>query len=200
MVEARLLGALRQAQVPLEYRDVSLAPDRSRGDGGGVPASIRPVIAATTRNIRRFVREGRQLVLLGAIGVGKSCVMGVIARAACSQRIHVRYASVPQVCALIHGDNASIHLTAMSRLPLLLLDDLGAEYGTDFNLSRLAELIEERWAGRRATVVSSNLTRERLIAEYPGMERAWDRLFDARRTQVLVIAGKSRRKRGAMIK
>ena len=176
---------LADAGVPLEYRRVTIA---------GVSAPLRPTAEALLRNLPEWVREGRQVILLGGIGVGKSCLLGLLAQAACRADLSVRYATVPQVCTWLHSDSDS-EFQAACRARLLLLDDWGAEYATEFHRARLAELVDARWSGNRATAVTSNLTEARLRAEYADLARVWDRLFDARRTTVLTLGGQSRRAR-----
>ena len=176
---------LADAGVPAEYRRATLA---------GVNAPLRPTVETLLRNLPEWVREGRQLVLLGGIGVGKSCLLGLFAQAACRADLSVRYATVPQVCTWLHADSDS-EFQAACRARLLLLDDWGAEYATEFHRARLAELVDARWSGNRATAVTSNLTEARLRSEYADLARVWDRLFDARRTTVLTLGGQSRRAR-----
>jgi DNA replication protein DnaC len=48
------------------------------------------------------------------------------------------------------------------RAKLLVLDDLGAEAGTDTSRAMLLDLVEERQGNKRMTIVTSNLAIEAL--------------------------------------
>ncbi len=61
------------------------------------------------------------------------------------------------------------------RVRFLILDDLGAEYGTAFVADRLYQILNERYANYRPTFITSNLTPEQLDG------RLRSRLCDAER-------------------
>ena len=69
----------------------------------------------------------------------------------------------------------------LSVVPVLVLDDLGADPLTEWSNSILTRIIDSRWTTRRPLLVSSNLTLDRL-----GSDRLASRLGDVRLSEVIV--------------
>lgn len=53
--------------------------------------------------------------------------------------------------------NATALTAALTGAPLLVLDDLGAEYGTEFSAARLFAVVDHRYRERLPTVVTTNV-------------------------------------------
>lgn len=81
-------------------------------------------------------------------------------------------------------------LEACQTVPLLILDDLGAQKTTDWAAERLYEIIDERYVNLRPTVVTSNRSSTE-IAETVG-ERLVSRISEDCRT--VLIVGPDRRR------
>jgi DNA replication protein DnaC len=77
--------------------------------------------------------------------------------------------------------------TELRRVPLLVLDDLGAEKGTDWTRERLYSLINARYNDLAPTLVTTNID--------PGLfdERIASRLLDKKTGAVVTFVGKDRR-------
>lgn len=58
-------------------------------------------------------------------------------------------------------------IVRFKRLPILLLDDLGAEKTTDFNLSSMYEILDHRTSYGKTTLVTSNLPLKEIHAVEP---------------------------------
>jgi DNA replication protein DnaC len=74
------------------------------------------------------------------------------------------------------GKPASSIEAAFARVDLLVLDEVGVQYGSKAELVMLTELIDERYSAKRPTIVVSNLGSAELI-DMVG-ERAADRLAE----------------------
>ena len=77
----------------------------------------------------------------------------------------------------------------MRRVPLLVLDDLGAEKDTDWTRERLFSLIDYRYAELMPTVITTNVDPRQLD------ERVASRLTDKHTGRIVVLAGPDRRAR-----
>lgn len=75
----------------------------------------------------------------------------------------------------------------LRRVPLLIIDDLGAEKGTDWTRERLFSLINARYGELSPTVVTTNVDLGQAD------ERIASRLLDARTGAVITLAGPDRR-------
>ena len=118
------------------------------------------------------------LTLYGTTGCGKTMLMQ---RARKILKEHGKTAQLwPWVNVLrrLHNGEWEI-LTHLSDLPILLLDDIGAEYtasnrAADFSLSQLYEVLESR--KHRFTMLTSNLTPDDFASSITGC-RIRSRLF-----------------------
>ena len=134
---------------------------------------------AAAKNVTDFITNckahtdaGEGLMLLGQPGTGKTFALALIALAARRDRVATRYVYGPTLFSLLH--NKDTELKSIEVVPLLLLDDIGATYGTDWVLSNFNALVEARHGNKRSTCIASNLTIAQLCS-LPGYERAVSR-------------------------
>ncbi len=122
-----------------------------------------------------FAPGKENLLLLGGTGLGKTHLSTAIARAVIEGGHDVVYESVQTVFADFEYDRfrngysnergrAERYMTA----ELLILDDLGAEFGNQFTVSCLYQLINTREVKGLSTIVSTNLTAQELMERYDG--------------------------------
>ena len=65
-----------------------------------------------------------------------------------------------------HSEEARERLERYLACDLLIVDDLGSEMTTSFDISSLYTLINTRLVSRRPTIISSNLTADELTGRY----------------------------------
>lgn len=114
---------------------------------------------------------GRNLVVLGPVGVGKTHTAVAACRASAEPVLF--YPVVELLDDLRPGGPEGALARAMAA-ELLVLDDLAAERTTDWTAERLYALVNRRWMERRPLVTTSNLEPNEL-AEALG-ERMYSRL------------------------
>lgn len=113
-------------------------------------------------------KTGHGLVICGHVGRGKTGAAIGALRHYHDQGISVDYRNVQELLDDIKADfdkpmNRPDHeqaLTKAGRARLLLLDDLGAERVTDWSMSVIDQLLRKRYENYKATVMTSNLTRD----------------------------------------
>ncbi|MGE5509052.1 MAG: IS21-like element helper ATPase IstB [Chitinophagales bacterium] len=110
-----------------------------------------------------WLRDGRNLLLTGPTGVGKTFIACAIGNAACRQGFRVRYCRLPRLLGdleLAKGDGSyASFLAGLGRTDLLILDDWGLAPLTAPEARDLLELIDER-SQLRSTLVASQLPLE----------------------------------------
>ena len=84
------------------------------------------------------------------------------------------------------GDNTDTLLNYIMKCGLVILDDLGAEKGTDWACAKLDEIVDHRYINHLPTIVTSNFNPDQLPL------RIADRLMEG---QVIVLKGDSYRRR-----
>jgi len=141
---------------------------------------IRPQVEEYCTDIGERLNAGDGLFVLGPVGIGKTCVLSMLAMAAHDLRpsTMVEYWTAESLFSALAADRPQG--TAMLRTAhLLLIDDLGTEGVTGWQRSnavaRLNLIIDYRWHEKRSTVLTSNLSRSALegSGEY---QRMIDRL------------------------
>ena len=120
----------------------------------------------------RFARgEGhRVLVLCGGTGAGKSYLLEAIGRYSLGMGRSVRYetskALLDQLQATYNPETPGTFQNLMDwyqTRSVLLLDDVGAETSTEWRISQLTDIIEQRIQYNRSLVVTTNLNRTEMI-------------------------------------
>lgn len=107
------------------------------------------------------------LLLYGGVGNGKTHLLNSIANRVMERGIPTRLVMMADLLAELRmsmEDHSSDgRLDELKRIPFLIIDELGLELGTDWEKSRIEELLASRWANARHTVVATN----RDITELP---------------------------------
>lgn len=106
---------------------------------------------------------GRNLLLLGAVGVGKSHAAVAAVRPAHFDRgADVRFLPVVELLDLLRPGGPDGALYDLADVDVLVVDDLGTERSTDWTDERLYAVINRRWLEERPTVATTNLDAKEL--------------------------------------
>lgn len=138
--------------------------------------------------------EGRNLVVLGPVGVGKTHAMAAATRARHLAGDAVWFVpTVELLDDLRPGGPDGLMRKAMA-CGVLALDDLAAERATEWSDERLYAVVNRRWMEARPTAVTTNLTPEQLAAQLS--ERMYSRLVGSHAVVVRLTGQDRRRRRG----
>lgn len=166
------------------------------------------VICAYLDELEERVKDGRGLLLLGPIGVGKTAALALIARDAQGKTPGAWYVTVTRLIGHLLRQTElrreMVYRRAEYNLPkgreevvdpklwpLLLLDEFGAAYESDYAMAALEDYLGWRYDHKLATCVASNLTPEQ-IRRNPHYARLVDRWRET--CDVVVIGGPSQRR------
>lgn len=149
-------------------------------------------------NIEENVRLGQGLLILGPVGAGKSHILSYIAQQVFNYNISLPTAHfsddgnilpIRQITLAYANSNSMFddfflndsrkeekakRIDDYYKSKLLLIDDFGTEYNTNFSFTKFGNLIEYRYAKKLATVITSNFTASRL-REQKNIARIVDR-------------------------
>lgn len=147
----------------------------------------------------RFIENHRHVVVLGAVGVGKTFVANALGHLACQHGYHVRFIRADEMLrTLRHSrlDNSrDAELLAFTTVDLLILDDFALEPMTKEESRDVYQLFLER-TGRGSMIVTSNRDTAEWIAMFDDTllaQSAVDRFKNA--AFDLVMEGESYRPR-----
>ncbi len=152
-------------------------------DSAAIPARYRtcgfvnylaetPAQQAALRTCREYAEhfeqnaaEGRGLILQGNPGTGKNHLAAAIARTVLSMGRTVLHATAWETISRIRetwrgdaGPSEREIVRRFAEVDLLILDEVGKQYGTDSERVHLFEVIDHRYREMRPTVILSNET------------------------------------------
>lgn len=121
-----------------------------------------------------FGRKPANLLLFGAPGLGKTHLSAAIAREVSEQGWSVVYDTAAHVFERFEsqkfgredGETVSSDVERVLTCDLLILDDLGTEMTTAFVQSALYQIVNTRLMEKRSTIISTNLSPEKLAQRY----------------------------------
>ena len=146
----------------------------------GAPRSARSHMEERVYNhcaefAHRFGKKGAEnLLLFGAPGLGKTHLSAAIAREVSEEGWSVVYDTAAHVFSCFEqekfnrdedGESAS-DVERILNCDLLILDDLGTEMVTTFVQSALYQIINTRLMEKRSTIISTNLTPDKIAQRY----------------------------------
>ncbi|WP_051246477.1 ATP-binding protein [Metapseudomonas resinovorans] len=178
-VAARLERLLGQALIPQRFKTKTFDNYRAESDKQLI------ALAACRGYADRFAENleaGRCLMLLGKVGNGKTHLAAAVAAVVIEQhRCNAMYTTVSRVCQQVKAsyskESTQSEREALDifRTPdLLILDEVGASYGTEFERMVMFEVINARYEDVKPTIVISNLAPGPLVAALG--DRTVDRL------------------------
>jgi DNA replication protein DnaC len=146
----------------------------------------------------RWIADKHNLLVVGKCGLGKSWLACALAQKACRDGYSVRYKRASRLFAeleLAHGDGSFARLfRALTKVDLLVLDDLGPDHLNASQRRDLMEIVEDRY-GRGAMLITSQLpvnTWHDIIGEPTFADAILDRLVH--NAYRLELEGESMRK------
>jgi DNA replication protein DnaC len=168
---------LDAAQIPLRFRAKTLESYSVRHDE---QAYAKAKAESFAEHFAQHKRQGTFLVLSGTVGTGKTHLALAIAQHVISNNT-VFYTSAIDAIRSIRatwrlnsGKSEAQALAEFTGVDLLIIDEIGVQYGTESEQMCLFDIIDKRYRDVKPTILISNLTK----AELKGFlgERSFDRL------------------------
>ena len=124
--------------------------------------------------VEDFDHKFQNLLFYGDTGLGKTFLCNCIAKDLLDRGHTVLYVTAPRIFKLVEDyrfnrdemfepDDA---VDAVTDVDLLILDDLGAEFGTVVTSAALFNIINQRLLAKKATVISTNLSPAEFETQY----------------------------------
>lgn len=180
-------GAI-QNEVPLRFLDATFENYRIEGSEMQQTDQMRFCNAMMdfADNFQRGARDGRNIILSGRVGTGKTHLAIAMARRMAENGFRAAYLTVFDLMrpAQRGVDDAQTIIERLNTYDLVILDEIGAHpdfgFSVDLMASKFFQLIDSRYMNCLATVLVTNVSIGDLETSRGGIgERAMDRMKDA---------------------
>ena len=147
--------------------------------------SALQITRSYAENFERHLRKGTGLILSGLPGTGKSHLAGSILQAILPEHCGL-YVTCLGLIRMVRSTwrkdsekSESEVMRMLADVPLLVIDEIGVQYGTDGEQTILFELLDERYRGMKPAILLTNQDKNGL-KQFLG-ERTYDRLTETSR-------------------
>ena len=148
-----------------------------------------------------FTTYSDNLIMTGGTGLGKTHLSLAIANKVIQKGFGVIYCSVSTIMSKLENEhfgksNEKDTLNLLNNCDLLILDDLGTEFTSQFSQATIYSIINTRLLVKKPTIISTNLTTREMIKLYS--ERFASRIIGSYKR--LIFVGKDVRQQKRMEK
>lgn len=205
LLAQRRRNALLECGIPPRFLQADFAGyvlQDAVADYAKARGKVLEVCRSYAGRFREHAALGRSLIFTGAPGTGKTMLACAIAKAVLESGRTAKYATAYRLAGDVketYGRSTESERDVIRRYvapDLLVLDEIGMQYGTDTERLALWEVINGRYESVKPTILVSNLTLPEM-AEYVG-----DRVIDRMRENggaVLAFTWESFRKGGTHV-
>lgn len=167
------------AAIPERFRDRTL--ESYNATTAGQEHALK-FAEAYAENFASILKTGKSAIFLGKPGTGKTHLASGIALSIMSRQGRtVLFTTVMRGIRRVKdswsrnsSENEGQAVGAMASPDLLILDEVGIQFGSDFERNILFDVINERYEKRKPTILISNLSKDYLVQYLGG--RIFDRL------------------------
>ena len=149
--------------------------------GAANPRVMMTGIYNSCRNYaENFGKDSPSILMMGKTGLGKTHLSLSVAKTVVEHGFGVIYVPAQRLCSNLELEHFSKNSSdefynKYSECDLLFIDDLGAEFPTQFTAAAIGNLINERLCRSLSTIISTNLGANELKTKYS--ERTASRLL-----------------------
>jgi DNA replication protein DnaC len=169
---------LGEAGIPDRFKDRTLSAYRAVDDGQKHALEFAQSYAD---QFDKVVETGRSAIFCGRPGTGKThlavgVALQVMARGRCAMFTTVQRAMRRVKDTFRKGaeESESQAIAVLTYPDLLIIDEIGVQFGSEFEKNMMFDILNERYEKRRPTLLLSNLTAQE-VKLFLG-ERIYDRL------------------------
>lgn len=186
--QMRRVSVLKNASMMDEkYKDASFLGYRIRKDN----EKAYKIAGKYVEDFLHMEEKHQGLLLYGPIGTGKSFTAACIANALMEKQISVVMTSFVKILQDIGNyDNEAEYIAMLNTPRLLIIDDLGAERGTDYALEKVYNVIDSRVRTDKPLILTTNLMfGEMMQCQDLRYRRIYDRILEV--CYPVAVPGKS---------
>ena len=171
--KAKITGAA----IPERFKDRTLESYVAKTSGQQKALAFATEYA---ENFDLVLREGRSAIFVGKVGTGKTHLAIGIALSIMQQQRSALFVTVQRLIRRVKDswhtkeETESQVVDVFASPDLLVLDEVGVQFGSEFEKQVLFDVLNTRYENRKPSILLSNIPKEQL-SDYLG-ERVTDRL------------------------
>lgn len=161
-------------------------------------SQVSKAVRAYVDNFDTFRKRGKGLLLWGAVGTGKNYMAACAVNALLDKNIPCLITGLSRMVNSLRDsrDDGQDYIDSLRRYSLLVIDDFGAERGSEYMLEQIFNIIDGRYRTGLPMIITTNLTIDQIKKpEDVFHERIYDRILEC--CHPIEIKGKSRRREKA---
>ncbi len=153
---------LKSAGIPKIFRDIRAGKDFKVTSG-----NREAVICA-----EKAIDNNEGLYLWGRVGTGKTMLSCIIANERAEKKKPSLFLTVPDMLDELRDfddpKRRAEKLRLLYNVPCLIIDDIGAEYPTEWSAAELFRILDARYKSNLQTIINSNFSLEKLSERIKG--------------------------------
>lgn len=151
--------------------DLSYYADNGASDGTNPRRKMQNYYNFCINYAKDFSKDSPSIVMMGKTGLGKTHLSLSIAKTVTEGGFGVVYAPAQKLVSDLEREHFSFSgsdsaARKYAGCELLIIDDLGAEFPSQFTTAAIGNLINERLYENRPTIISTNLSGKELAERY----------------------------------
>lgn len=152
--------------------DIGCYPEETNADGISPREKMKRICENCYRYAVSFNLKSPSLLFMGATGLGKTHISLAIANVVINRGFHVVYGSAQNILGDLEDlhfgrvQNPRYRLEALLAADLLIIDDLGTEFTTQYSVASLYNIVNSRILSEKPTIISTNCSIDTLEAQY----------------------------------
>ena len=181
VIKENVNGAYAAVGIPRRYYDMDFGWLRKHGSFPKENSEAYAVVKHYVDNLEANLKSGKGLILRGPAGTGKTSIAVSILKEVLALNRGCMMISMPSLLdimlTLSNGDRVAFlkYEQKLRNIPLLLLDDFGAEYSkSDWVHTKVESIIIGRYHDMKPVILTTNYNNDQTKDHYS--ERVIDRL------------------------
>lgn len=155
-----------------ETFNINFYPDKNSSDGVNIKLHMSKILNFCKNYAENFDKNSENLFMQGATGLGKTHLSLAIANFIINRGYNVIYASAPNILSRLEKEHFKHDLNddeterCLVDCDILILDDLGTEFQTNFSNATIYNIINSRIMYQKPTIISTNLSIKEIQSSY----------------------------------
>lgn len=181
VIKSDINGDYAAVGIPRRYYDMDFEWLRKHGHFPKENADAYEVVKQYSDNLKSNIEAGKGLILRGPAGTGKTSIAVSLLKEVIALGKSCMMISMPNLLdtmlSLSKGDNVAFmnYEQKLRSIPLLLLDDFGAEYSkSEWVATKVDSIIIDRYNNMRSIILTTNYSENWTKDHYS--QRIYDRL------------------------